>query len=130
VIEGIAMKSFASAMAVLIAAPAFAGDLLPLHHGSYSSAACDDPPNAALLDYDGTSLTGAHTAACTTHLVKHEANHYVLRETCPAEHIGGETMARALDVTENIVILSADSFRLSTTTNASDARTFHRCAKQ
>jgi hypothetical protein len=109
---------------------ASATDLLSIHHGTYSSTTCDDAPNAALLDYDGRSLTGAHTSACVTRVLRHAHDEYILRETCPAEQAGGANVARELLVTETLVVMSADSFRLVTDANAGDARTFHRCAKQ
>lgn len=117
-----------AALAALIVTPAMAADLLPLHRGNYSSSTCDDPPNAALLTFDGTSLTGAHTSACTSHVVKRTPAHYSLTQTCPAQQIGGEIAARAMVITEEVVILSDDSFRLSTSANSADARTFHRCS--
>lgn len=123
------MKLMTSAVAVLAVTHAVAADLLPLHRGNYSSTTCNDPPNAALMTYDGQLLTGAHTSACKTRVMKTTSDRYSLTQTCPAEQVGGAAPAREMVVTEEVVILSSDSFQLSTNANSADARTFHRCSK-
>jgi hypothetical protein len=60
---------------------------LPLRTGFYSSDSCNDPPNAALLHFDGRNLNGAHSASCHVKVTRLSAQVYRLDESCPADHL-------------------------------------------
>jgi hypothetical protein len=84
---------------------------LPLRAGFYSSDSCNDPPNAALLHFDGKNLNGAHSASCHDKVTRLGAHVYRLDESCPAEHLAKGDVYSVL-VSQRLTIQSPSSFAL------------------
>ncbi len=86
---------------------------LPLRIGFYSSDDCKDPPNAALLHFDGRNLNGAHSAACRDAVTDVDLRTYRLRQSCPAEQQSNGALAYPTSSSRQLVLTSAESFTLS-----------------
>jgi len=65
------------------AAP-IAGDVLPLTRGVYVLAGvqCADPPNAALLVFDGRGISGSATRDCRTSPIKPQGQNLQINQSC------------------------------------------------
>ncbi len=85
---------------------------LPLRIGFYSSDDCKDPPNAALLHFDGRNLNGAHSAACRDTVTDVDLRTYRLQQSCPAEQQANGVTAYATSSSRQLVVTSAESFSL------------------
>jgi hypothetical protein len=129
VARGNVMRILLVMVGVLVSNSVPAGDLLPLHHGRYSSSSCDQAANAALLFFDGKSLNGAHSQACTMSLVKKTGATFVVTQTCPAEQVGSSVPARLTTLTETIHVKTSDSFELSTSRD-DEIRNYRFCSKK
>jgi hypothetical protein len=109
------MKALAFVIVVtLFPTLVWADDLLPLRQGRYSLSSCDDAANAALLFYDGKSLNGAHSQACTMSVEKKTKTSFVITQKCPAEQVASSVPARPIEITETITVKTNESFQLST----------------
>lgn len=71
-------------VAALLAAGAAAHEPLPLRHGFYvaAGAACRDPANAVLRDYDGHGLGSSKAGQCRSIAVRRHGRTYDLRQSC------------------------------------------------
>jgi hypothetical protein len=59
---------------------------LPLKPGTYvlADTPCNDPPFAAMFDYDGRRFSYPHATDCRSAIVLHKGRTYRVRETCLA----------------------------------------------
>jgi len=73
------------------AAPIRPGDILPLTRGVYVLAGtpCADPPNAALLVFDGRGISGSATRDCHTRPIKARGRSLQIDQSC-ADVTAGE----------------------------------------
>jgi hypothetical protein len=102
----IAQTLLAAAMLVAASAHAETKDLLPLAHGTYVREGYDaeDAPFAAILEFDGSTFSGAHSSACVSEVLDHDGAKYRVRTTCFAE--GDGTPAAPYSEKERIVVQS------------------------
>jgi len=100
---------------------------LPLRVGFYSSADCKDPPNAALLHFDGKNLNGAHSAACRDKVSKLDSGAYRLDQSCPAEQHAEGSAAYATSTSRQLTVQSATSFVLVDGSDAKHAERYRYC---
>lgn len=99
---------------------------LPLRAGFYSSGACNNSPNAALLHYDGRNLNGAHSASCHDKVARLSVKVYRLDESCPAENLG-EGEAYSLTASQHLTIESPSSFDLADIGRSGDVSHYRFC---
>jgi len=97
---------------VLLPVVLHAQAVLPLRVGFYSSNNCKDPPNAALLHFDGRNLNGAHSAFCRDKVTRLGTHAYRLEESCPAEQQAKSAAAYPISSLRRLTAISATSFSL------------------
>jgi hypothetical protein len=61
-------------------------DQLSLKHGVYvrEPYPCKEPPNAAIMAWDGAGFSGAHSSRCTSRVVSRHGNRYGVINACAA----------------------------------------------
>lgn len=106
-----------------------AQSVLPLHIGFYSSASCNDPPNAALLHFDGQNLNGAHSASCHDEVSRLGTHAYRVKQSCPAEQQGNGSAAYPTSASRQLSVTSAVSFTLITEGDANPPVRYRFCGR-
>lgn len=103
----------ASGLSMAFAAAA-APPLLPIKAGFHvqEDLACSGAPNAALLEYDGKGLTGAHSQDSKTSLASRKGRDYRLRVRCPAQQLGPNP-AKPYDAVQRVKVLSDQRFSVA-----------------
>jgi hypothetical protein len=103
-------------------AQAAAQDLLPVEHGTYvrEGFSAEDPPFAAIIEYDGTTLSGPHSNACRSTVLSHHGKDYLLSTTCAA--LGDGTPAAPYGEEERVVVQSSTKIRLAHGNDAASYR--------
>lgn len=110
---------------------AAAAAVLPIERGVYvrEGYACEDPPDAAILDFaSGRELASAHDEGCTGTFEPQGAGRYARHVACrPAQ--AGPAPARAYREDDEIRVLSRRRFELARRApgGAGDAATFRLC---
>jgi hypothetical protein len=94
-------------MLLAISGHAEAADILPLEHGTYVREGYDaaSAPFAAILEYDGSTISGPHSSACVSEVLDHDGAKYRIKTTCFAE--GDATPATPYKERERIVVVSS-----------------------
>ena len=69
----------------------------PLKRGVYVATpfACKGAPNAAIMDWDGTGFSGAHSTRCTTHVLSSAGTTYKVSTKCLALGDGSPDLSGA-----------------------------------
>ncbi len=103
----------AVAMLLTMSAQAATSDLLPLAHGTYVREGYEaaDAPLAAVLEYDGSTIAGAHSSACVSEVLEHDGAAYRIETTCRSA--GDGTPATPYKEEERIVVLSPTRMRFA-----------------
>lgn len=99
------------------------GGVLPLKHGFFVSggSTCEDPPNAALLRYDGVGLNGAHSRDCQIKVLSAKDRTYRIEQTCTE---AGEGPAPRTAAQSTVSIENNLEFRIE---RGSEVETFQYC---
>jgi hypothetical protein len=65
-------------------------DQLSLRHGVYvrSETPCKDAPNAAIIVWDGSEFSGAHSSKCTSHVNHRDGSRFQISTSCLAQGDG------------------------------------------
>lgn len=59
---------------------------------------CKGAPNTAILQWDGTGFSGAHSSKCTTRVLSHVGTRYDLSTTCSAMGDGSPDTSGYVDL--------------------------------
>lgn len=101
---------------------------LDLGSGNYvlDGVACQDPPNAAILSWDGFTFSGAHSSQCRSKIVHLDKNRYRVNLSCSARGDGStDPMNTDYRDTFELTRLSNSHFRIST--RGREAMTYRWC---
>jgi hypothetical protein len=105
-VQALAQTLFVAGMFVAASAHAGSKDILPLQHGTYVREGYDaeDPPFAAILEFDGSTFSDPHSSACVSEVLDHDGAKYRVRTTCFAA--GDGTPAAPYSQKERVVVQS------------------------
>jgi hypothetical protein len=107
----------------------FAQTQLSLRHGTYvrSTMPCKDAPSAAIISWDGSAFSGAHSSKCTSNVAHGEGSHFQVSTSCSAQGDGSQNYS-GKDYVDSFLLnrISMNSFAILKE-NESDA-TYRWCS--
>jgi len=102
---------------------------LALKHGVYvqTGTPCTDPPNAAIVLWDGIGFSGAHDSKCTT-MADPPKKNGTRRITTTCNALGDGTPTQSSTVTQRITLRGDHSFTLKGEDGAGKPSGYRWCA--
>jgi hypothetical protein len=122
------LSMFAAAMTLALTAGVTSAATLPLVVGTYvrDEFACRDAPFAAIKDFDGRAVSGAHSSDCDTVVLRRRGSTFTTTTTCKAE--GDGTPMQPFTQVQTVQVLSSRRFVVTPTKAKPTARaTFRLC---
>jgi len=101
---------------------------ITLRSGTYvlDGVACQDPPNAAILSWDGFTFSGAHSSRCRSQIAHLEKKRYQVKLTCSARG-DGSTDPMDTDYRETFELTRISNTRFRISRSGREATTYRWC---